>query len=164
MFTLRASITVNSKPTFWDAAQTHFLYFCASQAKGGPAWAIVDKSKLSQIQGGECYHDAMNDNAERDKGTWKNWYINGYVTGAVPACRLIGAKALAVSEGAPATALAGISFDIEPKDQPDPSSFQAYAALLPRVRAKLDRANALRRERWAGKVKFTGLTQTLGQL
>ena len=49
-----------------------------------------------------------------------------------------------------ATALVGISFDIEPKDKPDPTSFQAYAALLPKVRAKLDQANALRQERWAG--------------
>ena len=57
--------------------------------------------------------------------------------------------ALAVSQEYPSTALAGISFDVEPKDKPDPTSFQAYAALLPKVRVKLDTANRLRKEQWA---------------
>ena len=39
------------------------------------------------------------------------------------------------------SALAGISFDIEPREHPDPTSYQQYADLLPKVRAKLDAAN-----------------------
>jgi hypothetical protein len=69
--------------------------------------------------------------------------------------------ALSISqEGTLARVLSGISFDIEPRDQPDPTSYQAYAALLTQVREKLDKANRMRAERWVQKNRVGSRIET----
>ena len=68
--------------------------------------------------------------------------------GSFPAASILafvdGVLALALPVSGGSSALVGISFDIEPRDKPDPTDYQQYATLLAQVRAKLDKANERR--------------------